>query len=73
MTADDLNAPLGQGAKKKPRFVLPITAPQVVAAGLGAIVLTFALWVVLVDNPMGRRADGNGRARGAGRRGKEAG
>ena len=53
MTADDLNAPLGQGAKKKPRFVLPITAPQVVAAGLGAIVLTFALWVVLVDNPMG--------------------
>ncbi len=53
MTADDLDAPLGQRAKKKPRFVLPITAPQVVAAGLGAIVLTFALWVVVADDPMG--------------------
>ena len=53
MTADDLSAPLGQGAKKKPRFVLPVTAPQVVAAGLGLVVMTFALWVVMVDDPMG--------------------
>ena len=73
MTADDLNAPLGQGAKKKPCFVLPITAPQVVAAGLGAIVLTFALWVVLVDNPMGGEPTATVALAVPGRRGKEAG
>jgi polysaccharide deacetylase 2 family uncharacterized protein YibQ len=51
--ADDLNAPLGQETKTKSRFTPTITAPQVIAAGLGVVVLTFALWIIFVDDPMG--------------------
>ncbi|MGE3149660.1 MAG: divergent polysaccharide deacetylase family protein [Pseudorhodoplanes sp.] len=53
MTADDLNVPLGQTKPKKSRFTLPVTAPQIVAGLLGGVVLIFALWIVLVDDPTG--------------------
>jgi polysaccharide deacetylase 2 family uncharacterized protein YibQ len=50
---DDLSAPLGQGPAKKKRRMLPKAVPGVIAAALGAIVLGFAAWTVLVDDPLG--------------------
>ena len=53
MATDDLNAPLGQDATKKRRFVLPIAVPQVIASALGLFVLIFVAWALLVDDPLG--------------------
>jgi uncharacterized protein len=49
---DDLNAPLGQGAKKQRRTIkLPI--PQAIAGALVLFVLTFAGWALLAEDPLG--------------------
>jgi hypothetical protein len=51
---DELSAPLGQSAKKKRRrFSIPIRVPHVVVGGLGLFVLTFAVWALVVDDPLG--------------------
>jgi polysaccharide deacetylase 2 family uncharacterized protein YibQ len=49
---DELNAPLGQHAKTKPRR-LPIALPQAIAAALGLFLLVCAGWVLLVNDPLG--------------------
>jgi uncharacterized protein len=55
MTADDLSAPLGQGAKRQRRFsgmlkrALPLTIGAVLASFLGV----FVLWAMLSDDPLG--------------------
>lgn len=55
MTADDLSAPLGQGAKRRRRFpgmvkrALPLTIGGVLASFLGV----FLLWAMLSDDPLG--------------------
>ena len=54
MADDELSAPLGQSAKKKRRrFSIPIRVPHLVVAGLGLFVLTFAVWALVVDDPLG--------------------
>ena len=53
MAADDLSVPLGQDAKKKRRFQLPIAIPQAIAGVLGICVAVFAGWALLVDDPLG--------------------
>jgi polysaccharide deacetylase 2 family uncharacterized protein YibQ len=51
---DELSAPLGQSAKKKRRrFSIPIRVPHLVVAGLGLFVLTFAVWALVADDPLG--------------------
>jgi polysaccharide deacetylase 2 family uncharacterized protein YibQ len=51
---DELSAPLGQGAKKKRRrFSIPIRVPHLIVGGLGLFVLTFAVWALVVDDPLG--------------------
>jgi hypothetical protein len=41
VATDDLDAPLGQGAKKKRRrFQIPVAIPQVIAGVLGLFVAT---------------------------------
>ncbi|MDE2330889.1 MAG: divergent polysaccharide deacetylase family protein [Bradyrhizobium sp.] len=53
-TADDLSAPLGQGAvRAKRRFRLPFTAMQALAALLGLSLATFAGFAIFNDNPFG--------------------
>jgi len=52
MTADDLNAPLGQGQLKR-RRKFPVSVPQVIAAALAIFVGAFAIWAVVADNPLG--------------------
>ncbi len=52
MAADDLNTPLGRGAKTK-RFALPAGISRAIAAVLGLCVLVFAGWVVFADDPFG--------------------
>ena len=49
---DDLSTPLGQGPAKK-RQTLPKIVPIVITGFLGAIVLGFAAWTALVDDPLG--------------------
>lgn len=55
MTADDLSAPLGQGAERRRRFpgmvkrALPLTIGGVFASFLGV----FLLWAMLSDDPLG--------------------
>jgi uncharacterized protein len=55
MTADDLSAPLGQGAKRRRRFpgmvkrALPLTVGGALASFLGV----FLLWAMLSDDPLG--------------------
>jgi uncharacterized protein len=55
MTADDLSAPLGQGAKRRRRFpgmvkrALPLTIGGALASFLGV----FLLWAMLSDDPLG--------------------
>ena len=53
MADDDLSAPLGQRPKKKRRFVLPITVPQLIAGALTLCLSTVAGWALLVDDPFG--------------------
>jgi hypothetical protein len=51
---DELSAPLGQNAKKKPRAIrLPIALSQAIAAVLGAFVLTWISWALFVTDPLG--------------------
>jgi uncharacterized protein len=52
MTADDLNAPLGQQLKKR-RLSIPITASQTLAGALALFLGVFVLWVVLGNNQFG--------------------
>jgi uncharacterized protein len=52
--ADDLNAPLGQGEKKR-RFALriPITLPQALAGVLTLMLGVFVLWTAFANDPYG--------------------
>ena len=52
MTADDLNAPLGQQPKKR-RFAIPITTSQVLGGALTLFLGAFVLWAALGNNPFG--------------------
>src|ERR1700674_4896599 len=52
MTADDLNAPLGQQLRKR-RLSIPITTSQVMAAVLTVSPGVLVVWVVVVNNPFG--------------------
>ena len=52
MTADDLNAPLGQQLRKR-RLSIPITTSQVMAAVLTLFLGVFVVWAVVVNNPYG--------------------
>jgi polysaccharide deacetylase 2 family uncharacterized protein YibQ len=53
MADDDLSAPLGQRSKKKRRFVLPVTVPQLIAGALTLCLSTVAGWALFVDDPFG--------------------
>ncbi|WP_315836779.1 divergent polysaccharide deacetylase family protein [Bradyrhizobium prioriisuperbiae] len=53
MTTDDLSAPLGQSPARKPRFRLPLTAPQALASGLALFLAVFAGFALFNDNPLG--------------------
>jgi polysaccharide deacetylase 2 family uncharacterized protein YibQ len=53
MADDDLSAPLGQRAKKKRRFALPFTVPQLIAGALTLCLSTAAGWALFVDDPFG--------------------
>lgn len=53
MAADDLSAPLGQNKTKKPRFVLSIAVPQVIAGGLVLFVVLFGAWALFANDPLG--------------------
>ncbi len=52
MTADDLNAPLGQHRRKR-RLSIPITTSQVMAAVLALFLGVFVVWAVVENNPFG--------------------
>jgi uncharacterized protein len=53
-STDDLSKPLGQSAKKKKRFVVPIPlVTQAIAGVLGLCVAVLAGWILLVDEPFG--------------------
>jgi polysaccharide deacetylase 2 family uncharacterized protein YibQ len=52
MTADDLNAPLGQHLRKR-RLSIPITTSQVMAAVLTLFLGVFVVWAVVGNNPFG--------------------
>jgi polysaccharide deacetylase 2 family uncharacterized protein YibQ len=51
--ADELNAPLGQEKKARPRLALPDFLPQAVAAVLGLCFVSFLLWAATADDPFG--------------------
>ena len=53
MATDDLSAPLGQNTRTKRRFRLPIKPSQAIAGVLALVVLTFAGWALVVDDPLG--------------------
>jgi polysaccharide deacetylase 2 family uncharacterized protein YibQ len=53
VAADDLSAPLGQNKTKKPRFVLSVAVPQVIAGALLLFVVIFAGWALLANDPLG--------------------
>jgi polysaccharide deacetylase 2 family uncharacterized protein YibQ len=54
VSTDDLNTPLGQSAKKKPRFTLPPgLVSRVIAGALGLCVAVLAGWILFVDEPFG--------------------
>ena len=53
MTTDDLSTPLGQEPARKRRFRLPLSATQIVAGGLGAVLVGFGAVALFVDNPLG--------------------
>jgi polysaccharide deacetylase 2 family uncharacterized protein YibQ len=52
MTADDLNAPLGQQLRKR-RLSIPITTSQVMAAVLTLFLGVFVVWATIGNNPFG--------------------
>ena len=52
MTADDLNAPLGQQLRKR-RLSIPITTSQAMAAVLTLFLGVFVVWAVVENNPFG--------------------
>src|ERR1700743_378917 len=52
MNADDLHAPLGQHLRKR-RLSIPITASQVMAAGLTLFLGVFVVWAMVGNNPFG--------------------
>jgi hypothetical protein len=51
--ADELDTPLGQGAKKRRQFQIPGAIPQVIAGLLGLCVMTFAGWALVANDPLG--------------------
>ncbi len=53
MTADDLDAPLGQGPKKRRRISIPINTSQVLGGALALFFGVFVLWALLAENPFG--------------------
>lgn len=53
MTTDDLSTPLGQETKLRKRRRLPFTGTQVVAAGLGLFLATFAGFALFHQDPLG--------------------
>jgi uncharacterized protein len=52
MTADDLNAPLGQQSRKR-RLAIPITTSQAMAAVLALFLGVFVVWAMTANNPFG--------------------
>ena len=52
MTTDDINAPLGQGQKKR-RITIPVSASQVLGGALGLFFGVFVLWATFGNNPFG--------------------
>jgi uncharacterized protein len=52
MTADDLNAPLGQSEVKR-RFKFPVAWPQAAVTALGLFFGAFLLWALINDDPFG--------------------
>src|ERR1700679_1081750 len=52
MTTDDINAPLGQGQKKR-RITIPISTPQVLGGALALFLGVFVLWATFGNNPFG--------------------
>ena len=53
MADDDLNIPLGRAPKRRSRFALPVTLPQVAAGALGLCLAVFAGWALFADDPLG--------------------
>jgi polysaccharide deacetylase 2 family uncharacterized protein YibQ len=53
VSADDLDAPLGQARPRKRRFVVPAVVPRTVAGALGFCVSIFVLWAIFGDDPFG--------------------
>jgi uncharacterized protein len=52
VSSDDLNAPLGQGKKKKlPK--LPAAAPQILAGTLGVFAIAVVSWAIFANDPLG--------------------
>jgi uncharacterized protein len=52
MTADDLNAPLGQQLRRR-RLSIPITTSHVMAGVLALFLGVFVVWAVVGNNPFG--------------------
>ena len=52
MSADDLNAPLGQQLRKR-RLSIPITTSQVMAGVLALFLGVFVVWAMVGNNPFG--------------------
>lgn len=51
---DDLQKPLGQSARKKKPFVLPIpVVTRVIASALGLCAAALAGWILFVNDPFG--------------------
>ena len=53
MTADDLNAPLGQGKPRKQRRTFPHAIPYALIGLLGAFMVVLAGWAMIADDPFG--------------------
>jgi polysaccharide deacetylase 2 family uncharacterized protein YibQ len=53
MTTDDINAPLGQGQKKKRRISIPVSTSQVLGGALALFLGVFVLWATFGNNPFG--------------------
>ena len=52
MSADELNAPLGQDKRKRPSK-LPAVGPQLVAGALGLTGIAVVAWAIVVKDPLG--------------------